>query len=87
METETLQYTPKLMGTVKRYDADMGWGLISPHDGGNALHVDKALLRENGILTLEKGRLVLFDVEREFNMERSEEWVSVKNLKVLSYSH
>jgi cold shock CspA family protein len=81
METDTVKHTTKLIGTVKRYDPDMGWGLISPHDGGNALHVDKAILEESGISTLEKWRVVLFEIERE------EEWVSVKNLKVLSYAH
>jgi hypothetical protein len=43
--------------------------------------VNKALLEENGISTLEKGRVVLLEMKRE------EEGVCVNHLKVLSYSH
>jgi CspA family cold shock protein len=49
-------------GTVKWFNADKGFGFISPEDGGNDLFVHHSEIRTEGYASLDEGQKVEFQV-------------------------
>jgi CspA family cold shock protein len=49
-------------GTVKWFNADKGFGFITPEDGGKDLFVHHSEIRVEGYATLNDGQAVEFDV-------------------------
>lgn len=49
-------------GTVKWFNADKGFGFITPEDGGEDLFVHHSEIRTSGYATLDEGQKVGFDV-------------------------
>lgn len=49
-------------GTVKFYNANKGFGFISPEDGGKDVFVHATALEAAGLRSLEEGQRVTFDV-------------------------
>jgi CspA family cold shock protein len=49
-------------GTVKWFDANKGFGFISPTDGGNDLFVHHSEVKTGGHASLEEGQKVEFTV-------------------------
>ncbi len=49
-------------GTVKWFDAEKGYGFISPKDGGKDIFLHISDLRESGYLEIEQGDFVEFEV-------------------------
>ena len=49
-------------GTVKWFNADKGFGFISPDDGGNDLFVHHSEIRTEGYASLDEGQKVEFSV-------------------------
>ena len=50
-------------GTVKFYNANKGFGFISPEDGGKDVFVHATALEAAGLRSLEEGQRVTFDVQ------------------------
>ena len=48
-------------GTVKWFNADKGFGFITPEDGGKDLFVHHSEIKTSGYATLEDGQKVEFD--------------------------
>jgi len=49
-------------GTVKWFNADKGYGFITPEDGGDDLFVHHSEIRTSGYATLDEGQKVAFEV-------------------------
>ena len=49
-------------GTVKWFNADKGFGFISPADGGEDLFVHHSEIKTDGYATLDEDQAVTFDV-------------------------
>lgn len=49
-------------GTVKWFNADKGFGFISPTDGGDDLFVHFSAIQSHGYKTLDEGQRVSFNV-------------------------
>ena len=50
-------------GTVKFFDPDKGYGIISPDGGGGDVHVTQSSLDRSGLITLPESQKVSFEVE------------------------
>ena len=50
-------------GTVKFYNANKGFGFISPEDGGKDVFVHSTALEAAGLRGLEEGQRVTFDIQ------------------------
>ena len=51
-------------GTVKWFNAEKGYGFISPNDGTADVFVHYSAISGNGYRSLEEGQAVQFDVEQ-----------------------
>ena len=51
-------------GTVKWFNADKGYGFITPDDGGKDLFVHHSEVKTSGYATLEEGQKVEYEVGR-----------------------
>ncbi|KQV36338.1 cold-shock protein [Rhizobium sp. Root1204] len=51
------------LGTVKFYNADKGFGFITPDDGGNDIFIHISALQASGIQSLRDGQKISFDAE------------------------
>ena len=49
-------------GTVKWFNADKGFGFITPDDGGKDLFVHHSEIKTGGYATLDEGQKVEFEV-------------------------
>ncbi len=49
-------------GTVKWFNADKGFGFITPDGGGDDLFVHHSEIRTSGYATLDEGQKVGFDI-------------------------
>jgi len=49
-------------GTVKWFNADKGFGFITPEEGGNDLFVHHSEIRTTGYASLDEGQKVEFSV-------------------------
>jgi len=49
-------------GTVKWFNADKGFGFITPEDGGKDLFVHHSEIKVDGYATLKDGQQVEFDI-------------------------
>lgn len=50
-------------GTVKFFNADKGFGFITPGDGGKDIFIHISALQASGIQTLREGQKISFDTE------------------------
>jgi CspA family cold shock protein len=51
-----------MTGTVKWFNADRGYGFITPNGGGEDVFVHVSPLERSGIAGLSEGQTVVFDV-------------------------
>lgn len=49
-------------GTVKWFDADKGYGFITPDEGGPDIFVHYSAIRMDGYKTLDEGAAVSFEI-------------------------
>lgn len=54
----------KATGTVKWFKADIGYGFISPEDGGKDCFVHHTAIQMDGYKTLKEGQRVQFEIVR-----------------------
>ncbi len=52
-------------GTVKFFNADKGYGFISPNGGGNDAFVHISAVERAGMATLDKDQRVSYDLETD----------------------
>jgi cold shock protein len=52
-------------GTVKFYDGEKRFGMITPDDGGEEVFVHATALRGAGIFELEKGQRVAYEMQQD----------------------
>ena len=52
----------KMTGLVKWFNADKGFGFITPNDGSKDVFVHFSAIKSDGYKTLEEGQKVEFDV-------------------------
>merc|ERR1719359_2281938 len=52
----------KLTGTVKRWNADKGYGFISPSSGGDDVFVHQTAIKADGFRSLAEGESVEFTI-------------------------
>jgi len=57
-------------GTVKFYNANKGFGFISPEDGGKDVFVHATALEAAGLRSLEEGQRVTFDVQPDARAQK-----------------
>ncbi|ABM02936.1 MAG: CspA family cold shock protein [Psychromonas sp.] len=50
------------IGTVKWFNADKGFGFITPEEGGNDLFVHHSQIKTGGYATLNEGQKVEYEV-------------------------
>ena len=50
------------IGTVKWFNADKGFGFITPDEGGNDLFVHFSEIKMNGYASLDEGQKVKYEV-------------------------
>lgn len=53
----------KMTGTVKFFNAEKGFGFISPADGGKDVFVHFSAIQGNGFKTLAEGQNVEFEIQ------------------------
>ncbi len=53
------------IGTVKFFNADKGYGFISPETGGNDAFVHISAVEKAGLRTLDRDQRVSFDLETD----------------------
>jgi CspA family cold shock protein len=54
-----------ILGTVKFYNGQKGFGFIQPDDGGNDVFVHATALERAGMRTLVEGQKVSFDTAQD----------------------
>jgi CspA family cold shock protein len=54
-----------VIGIVKWFDSEKGYGYIWPEDGSEDTFVDLTALEHSGLRTLNKGQLVQFEMQRD----------------------
>ena len=54
----------KMTGTVKFFNAEKGFGFISPADGSKDVFVHFSAIQSNGFKTLEEGQRLEFTIEQ-----------------------
>jgi cold shock protein len=59
------------VGTVKFFNADKGYGFISPDDGGNDSFVHITAVQAAGMQTLNKDQRLQYEVEQGRNGKES----------------
>jgi cold shock protein len=59
------------VGTVKFFNADKGYGFISPDDGGNDSFVHITAVQAAGLQTLNKDQRLQYEVEQGRNGKES----------------
>ncbi len=50
-------------GTVKFFNADKGYGFITPDDGGRDIFVHITALEQAGLRSLSEGQRITFEIE------------------------
>lgn len=53
----------RMTGTVKFFNADKGFGFITPDGGGNDIFVHVSAVQASGLESLKDGQKVSFDTE------------------------
>ncbi len=57
--------TESMIGTVKFFNADKGYGFIAPEDGGNDAFVHISAVERAGLRTLDKDQRVSYELETD----------------------
>jgi len=54
-----------IIGTVKFFNSDKGYGFIKPDDGSRDVFVHVSAVTRSGLTTLNEGQRVSFDIESD----------------------